>query len=248
VLYLTIPYLEFNFKNKKDVNKVYRKVRQLSEILKSRYGCSNFIVNFDIVLKPNGKIHLHFNVAFNTPDEIFTQFHDREFFAKVCLLIKSVWDWRIQLSPKYKIPQRKSAISYFVKRTAEINPTPKNTEYIPMNLSMYYDLFYKTHFIRRYFWSILVVSRNKLSFADVFLSKKCPKCGSDMEFFPSYTPLEEIEDVPPNIKRNSSMQKLFFLKDDSILELQSTVDARYVADENYDNLFPYWSSRSHFYE
>jgi hypothetical protein len=185
MLYLTLQYEIYDFRNKKDIVAVYKRIRKLCKKLREGYGFDNFIANFDVIAKPNGKLHLHFNIGFNAPDVVYKQLHDREYFAKVCLFIKSEWKERINLSPKYKLQQRKSAVSYFVKRTAEINPAPKRGVYIPISLSRYYDLFYKTHFIRKFYWSILVVSRNKSSFADVFLTKKCPKCGSDMMFSPN---------------------------------------------------------------
>lgn len=176
ILILTLDYKKYEFNSKKDVEKVWKEVRFLIDKLHRLYGIKNVIANIDVIKKPDGMWHIHFNV-----------FYDGKYIP--VSIIRMNWKYRLTLKRKKTNGERRSALNYLVKRVSSINPTSKDGSHIPITVEEYVTLFYKSHFFRCWYWnqkpSILVSFGNMSSHE----SHYCPMCGSKM--------LPKIKDHPP---------------------------------------------------
>ena len=193
----TIAYKEVSINSREDVIAIRNKLHKLFDFLLEEYGISKIIVNKDVIKKEHGNWHLHFNTISDFPDALYEKLTDRNEFSKFQFIVRSKWGYRINIKPKRTEPQRKTTISYFVKRTVQMNPSSKTTGDNPITLSEYLILFYKTHFL--YTWhfdkhdieyadltSNLVLSRNIMDPPFTDKPKLCPKCSSSLLFSLGY--------------------------------------------------------------
>jgi hypothetical protein len=147
-LTLTRKYMDFPLKSKKDVQAFHKKASKLLKLICKSFPISNVIYLHDVVKKGADLFHLHAHISFECPI-------NRISAVKLRKIISSNWEGRAELKYKPLKAQQKSALNYFVKRVASINPIPKDSRYLwkKLSISEYFNLFHKLHFIHYHFWS-----------------------------------------------------------------------------------------------